>query len=174
MSLGLGAPPGGDGEAAAAWLDGRAWRPGERLAADRVLLAGEQWRRGDRRAVVSRLTPIADGALAAGPWVRARAAVWLGRAAAGAGESAVALRWSGTAVAAWPGSLDALALKEALRRPDHADIGCMGWRPPGVDPLSACFALGREVAAVAGPGAGARVAAPALAVFPALAADLVR
>ena len=174
MSLGLGAAAGGGGENAAAWLDGRAWRPGERLAADHVLLAGEQWRRGDRRGVVSRLTPIASGALAAGPWVRARAALWLGRAPTAAGESALALRWSGTAIAAWPGSLDALALEEALRQPEHADLGCLGWRPPGVDPLSACFALGREVAAVAGPGAGARVAAPAFAVFPALAADLLR
>jgi hypothetical protein len=174
MSLGLGAPAGGAGEGASAWLDGRAWRPGEREAADRVLLAAEQWRRGDRDGVRARLTAVAIGELAASSWLCARAAVWLGRGAVAAGDRTQALRWSEAAVAAWPGSLEALALQEALRQPAHAEQGCQGWRPAGVDPLSACFALGREVATLAGPGAGARTAALALAVFPALAGDLVR
>ena len=174
MSLGLGAPAGGNGETAAAWLDGRGWRPDERQAVDRVLLAAEQWRRGDHAGVRARLTPVANGSLPASPWLRARAAVRLARDAATAGNRAAALLWSGTAVAAWPGLLDAAALEEALRRPDHAEQGCLGWRPAGVDPLSACFALGRDVGVVAGPAAGARAAASALAVFPALAAELVR
>lgn len=174
MSLGLGAPPPSAGESAAAWLDGRAWRPDERRAADEVLLARERWRTGDRRGVEARLGPLASGAVPASPWVRSRAACWLARGAAGRGETATARRLSDAALAMWPGSLEAQALAEALSRPEHAERGCLGWRPPGIDPLSACFALAREVTAVAGSAAGERVAAPALATFPALAAQLVR
>ena len=171
MSLGLGAP-GGGGEAAAAWLDGRAWRPDERRAADEVLLAAARWRTGDRRGVEERLERLANGVGTGSPWVRSRAACWLARAAAERGDLAAARRWSGAAVAAWPGSLEAHALTEALSRPEHAELGCLGWRPQGVDPLSACFALAREVVGISGPAAGERVAAPALAVFPALAGQL--
>lgn len=174
MSLGLGAPKGGAGETIAAWLDGRAWALAERDAVARTLLAPEQWSRGERAAVRSRVLPVASGALDASPWLVARAAAWAARAALAAGDEAEARRWAAAAVAAWPGSLEAQALAETLGRPAADAGGCGGWRPAGVDPLSACFALGREVALRAGPAAGAGVAGPALAAFPALEGRLVR
>jgi hypothetical protein len=174
LSLGLGAAGGGAGEATAAWMDGRAWAQAERDAVARTLLAAEQWSRGERAAVLWRVLPVASGELAASPWLVGRAAVWAGRAALAAGDEAQARRWAAAAVAAWPGSLEAQALAEALRRPAADTAGCGGWRPPGVDPLSACFALGREVALRSGTAAGARVAESALAAFPVLEGQLLR
>ena len=153
----------------AAWLDGRAWRRNTVLAAERVVLAEQLRLHEDTAGLAAYLAP----ALASDvPWLRGRARLHLARhnAARGAHEAAIDLACRAAAEA--PEVLPAQALCAAGKGAPHGDVAAV-WRPPGVDRTSARFAFARALLALGESSAAASVAAPVLAAFPELSADLV-
>lgn len=151
----------------AAWLDGRGWRPAVTLAAERVVLTEQLGALGET-SFSGFLAPALASEVR---WLRGRARLFLARdhAARGAREEAIfaACQAAGEA----PGLLRAQALCAAGRRLSFA--GEEGrWRPAGVDPSSASFALAQAHVMLGEGAAAARVATPLLMAFPELAVDL--
>lgn len=161
----LGPPP---PATMAAWLDGRAWQPGVALAAERVALA-EGWQHlGEAGRLERFLAPALASQVS---WLRGRAQLSLALDHAKGGLPGQAVSAACRATVEAPGLLLAQALCAAGQ--GLAGTGGDGtWRPAGVDPASARFALARALVTLGERGAAARVAAPLLAVFPELASDL--
>jgi len=161
----LGPPP---PAAVAAWLDGRAWRPGAALAAERVVLA-EGWQGPGEAGRLERF--LAPALASQVPWLRGRARLSLALEHAARGEREEAVTAACRAAAEAGGVLLARALCAAGQGvPGTGEEGT--WRPAGVDPPSARFALARVLVTLGERPAAARVAAPVLAAFPELASDL--
>jgi len=153
----------------AEWLDSRAWRPAAAVAAQRVVLAGQLPVPVEAEVLEEYLAP----ALATDvPWLRGRARWQLARhhAARGSYSSAVLLACQAATEA--PQLVQAAALCAAGRRGRADDGDLASWRPAGVDPVSARFALARAMVALGQRDAGAILAQPVLGLFPELAADL--
>ncbi len=152
----------------AAWLEGRVWRRGAAVAAERVVLADQSRLHEDSRALETYLAPaLASDVL----WLRGRARLHLARHHAARGAHEVAIDLACRAAAEAPQVLFAAALCAAGRRTPHGDVPA-DWRPRGVDPTSARFALALALVALGDRDAAVRVATPALAAFPELAVDL--
>lgn len=153
----------------AAWLDGRAWRGGTALAAERVVLGDQQRRQGAPRPLEAYLLP----ALASDvPWLRGRARLHLAMDQAARGAYGEAADLACRAAAEAPQVLRAEALCAAGKSITHGDVTAR-WRPAGVDPTSARFELGRALVALGHRDVGMRIAEPVLVTFPELAADLL-
>ncbi len=165
LSTVLGAAP---RAALAAWFDGRAWRPGAALAAERVVLASQFPLPGEAASLERYLAPALASDM---PWLRGRARLHLARHYAARGEINLAVKLACQAAAETPQLVQAAALCAAGRGVVTGE-GELLWRPPGVDPVSARFALARALVTLGNPDAGAKLAQPVLEVFPELAADL--
>ncbi len=161
----LGPPPPAP---VAAWLDGRAWRPGVALAAERAVLAEEWQPQGEGGRLERFLAP----ALASGvPWLRGQARLSLALDRAARKEVGETVAAACRAATETPGVVLARALCAAGQGvPGTGEDGT--WRPAGVDPASARLALARALVILGEPSAAVRVAAPLLAAFPELASDL--
>jgi hypothetical protein len=169
----LGAPPSTFGEELAAAFDGRAWRPRdeeavERLAHARTLLGAE-----DPRAASAVLRPLANGIVTRRGELLSRARYLWAHLLVAEGDLPGARLVAGKAARDDSGSLPAAALVEALRLDDASAFRGRSWWPAGVDPLGAAFALGRELVAVRGVPAALHAASEPLRFFPELRPALV-
>lgn len=153
----------------AAWLDGRAWRAGTALAAERVVLAEQPRWQGETGSLEAYLLPALASEV---PWLRGRAHLQLARHHAARGARREAADLACRAADEAPQMLRAQALCAAGKGASHGDFAAH-WRPPGVDRTSARFAFARALVAVGDRDTGTRVAAPVLEAFPELAVDLV-
>jgi len=165
LSTLLGPPP---PALLAAWLDGRAWRPAVALAAERVVLARQLPLPAQASVLEGYLAPALASEV---PWLRGRARLHLARHHAARGEVSLAVELACQAAAEAPQLLQAAAMCGAGKGVRGGE-GELLWRPPGVDPVSARFALAQALVALGDRDAGARLAQPVLGVFPELVADL--
>jgi len=166
LGSGLAPLPPGAGGRAAAFLDGRSWRPRGGRTARLVVAAGDAFRGGRFLGSSDPLVVALLGAAAGPAWLRARADCWLARAALVDGDRGRAARLAGDAARLDPGLVDAAAAVRAL-----VDGACPGPAlaakpPPGVDALDFRFAVAEWSLLAHGPGCARRVAGPLLAAFP--------
>ncbi len=153
----------------AGWLDSRAYRPGAALAAERVVLANQLPVPAQAGVLEDFLAP----ALASDvPWLRGRARLLLARHHAARGSYSSAVDLACLAAREAPQQVQAAALCAAGRAERAGEGELASWRPAGVDPVSARFALARAFIALGDRVAGEKLAQPVLGVFPELAAEL--
>ena len=172
VDLGSGLRPlrGGRGEALAACLDGRSWRPGVGKVVRAMVEISDSF---DSGRAVGAASPEAAALRAgtSGPgWLRSCAAYWVARSYLADGGLREASIWVGRACRLDPENLRARALLRVLEA-----AGCGALRRtrrhwPGADLLDADLALVEAVGAAYGPACTPRVAPALFAAFPELAA----
>lgn len=148
----------------ATFLDGRAWRPQEAVAAERIVLFPQLARERGWEGATGFLAPALSSRLA---WLRGRAGQLTALAAAEAGRPE-AVDVACRAASETPGALLAAALCAVGRGGEQGERGGEGWRPPGVDAVSARLALVRARLALGQVSAARDLAAPLGETFPEL------
>jgi hypothetical protein len=163
----LGATADNTGERVASVLDGRAFAARVAVAAFTLEQAedlAEAGKRTESESLLARLRPELHEMPSR---LVARVECGLARCRVVEGDFAGAGAAVQRALTAFPADLAAQALAVALHCNQPASL--RDWRPPGIDPFTARYALAHEIAALYGPTATDAIVAPILTSFPELA-----
>lgn len=157
------------GERLSALADGRAFAPRIAGMAFAIDTAAAQCQAGACASAARALTRVTSGESDMPNWLAARADYWLARARLAGGDTRAAELALARSRELFSTDLASNALAAVLGAHEEPIALALHWRPAGIDPLTARYALAEATEAVYGRQAAAAVAARLLGPFPELA-----